>query len=100
MHVDASVDASTGEGVDTSVDASLTAAGEYLFSVAHSLSASLSNFDKKAAKGKTGAKAGAPPPQRPNQINVYVVTQFPDWKVGSTQSPPITTKGQRARFQG
>lgn len=65
---------------DVPVDASLAAAGDYLFSVAHSLSGSLSNFDKKAANGKAGGKAGEPA-HRPNQINVYVVTRFPDWKV-------------------
>jgi leucyl-tRNA synthetase len=67
------------------VDASLTAAGEYLFTVAHLLSGSLSNFDKKAAKGKVGGKGGEPL-QRPNQINVYVATQFPDWKVSAPRN--------------
>ena len=52
------------------VDAQMTAAGEYLFDVAHSLAAALVNRDKKKkpAKGKEAEEPAA----KPNQVNLYV----------------------------
>ena len=63
---------------ETLEDVQTTAAGEYLFEVAHSLAAALVNrAKKKPAKGK------APEPAeeaKPNQCNLYVATSFPRWK--------------------
>ena len=57
-------------------DAAVTAAGSYLFDVAHSLASSLQNRDKKKpAKG-----APAAPTERPNQVHLYVAQKFPRWK--------------------
>ena len=60
------------------VDAQMTAAGEYLFDVAHSLAAALVNRDKKKkpAKGKEAEEPAA----KPNQVNLYVALSFPRWK--------------------
>jgi len=55
-------------------DGALTAAGEYLFGVSHSLSVAVANHDKKKGKG------AATPAEKPNQINVYVAHTFPRWK--------------------
>ena len=52
----------------------ITAAGEYLFGVSHSLSVAVANHDKKKAKGPAVAA------EKPNQINVYVAHTFPRWK--------------------
>ena len=58
----------------TPEDGAITAAGEYLFGVSHSLSVAVANHDKKKAKGP------AVPAEKPNQINVYVAHTFPRWK--------------------
>jgi len=52
----------------------LTASGDYLFGVSHSLSAALVNRDKKKGKGP------AEPIKKPNQVNLYVAVAFPRWK--------------------
>jgi len=52
----------------------LTAGGNYLFDLAHSLSAALVNRDKKKGKGP------AEPSVKPNQVNLYVAVAFPRWK--------------------
>ena len=57
-------------------DAATTAAGNYLFDVAHSLAAALVNRGKKKpAKGQPPADE-----EKPNQVNLYVATCFPRWK--------------------
>jgi len=57
-------------------DAQITAAGEYLFDVAHALAAALVNrAKKKPAKGKEAA-----PLDKPNQVNLYVAQSWPRWK--------------------
>ena len=57
-------------------DLATTAAGEYLFEVAHSLAAALVN------RGKKKPAKGAPPAEmeKPNQCELYVATSFPRWK--------------------
>ena len=57
-------------------DAALTAAGEYLFGVSHSLSVGMQKAGAPPKKGK----APAEPVEKPNQINVYVAHAFPRWK--------------------
>jgi len=54
-------------------DGALTAAGDFLFDVSHSLSAALVNRDKKK-------KGPAEPSKKPNQVNLYVAKAFPRWK--------------------
>ena len=57
-------------------DAQISAAGEYLFEVAHKLAAALANMGKKKpAKGKEPE-----PVEKPNQVNLYVAQRFPRWK--------------------
>lgn len=59
---------------DAAESLELTAAGNYLFDVSHSLAAALVNRDKK--KGK----APSTPSAKPNQVNLYVANTFPRWK--------------------
>jgi leucyl-tRNA synthetase len=56
-------------------DADMTAAGSYLFGVAHSLAASLANREKKKKPAK-----GKEEEAKPNSVNLYVATTFPRWK--------------------
>jgi len=56
----------------TPENAALTAAGMYLFDLAHTLSTAVVNRDKKKGKAANEAK--------PNQINLYIATAFPKWK--------------------
>jgi len=51
----------------------ITAAGHYLFGLAHTLSTALVNRDKKKAKGPAEE-------HKPNQVNLYVASSFPRWK--------------------
>ena len=56
-------------------DPQITASGEYLFEVAHSIAAALVN------RGKKKPAKGAPPAEleKPNQVNLYVALSFPRW---------------------
>lgn len=57
-------------------DETITAAGQYLFDVNHSLSVALIN------RGKKKPAKGAPPAdtEKANQVNLYVALAFPRWK--------------------
>ena len=67
--------ASTWPKSSIAEDPQITASGEYLFEVAHSIAAALVN------RGKKKPAKGAPPAEleKPNQVNLYVALSFPRW---------------------